>query len=246
MRNPLRRFERDARSLVDDLGMDRGVVPSRAAASLRSAETKPFDPRDLPAPQTGESSHTWTEMCWVIFFMPFLPSTETCRPLLGAAGDRTVTAPSPNRLQAVKGGGGEDRDPASPAAESGPGEDKVPRTHTKRERERQRETERDRERRREREGERGRRSRPRQEGNGLSSSRARPAGGFERTARPRTPTAGKGRLFPGSGCCGGAESPPDGRGDGTRLQAVTPRSWTVGLSPDPGRSSREGKKNHMS
>ena len=54
-RNPIRRVERDARSLADDLGMDRGVVPSRAAASLRSAETKPFDPRDLPAPQTGES-----------------------------------------------------------------------------------------------------------------------------------------------------------------------------------------------
>ena len=54
-RNPNRRLERDARSLADDLGMDRGVVPSRAAASLRSAETKPFDPRDLPAPQTGES-----------------------------------------------------------------------------------------------------------------------------------------------------------------------------------------------
>ena len=54
-RNPIRRVERDARSLADDLGMDRGVVPSRAAASLRSAETKPFDPRDLSAPQTGES-----------------------------------------------------------------------------------------------------------------------------------------------------------------------------------------------
>ena len=55
-RNPTPPFlERDARSLADDLGMDRGVVPSRAAASLRSAETKPFDPRDLPAPQTGES-----------------------------------------------------------------------------------------------------------------------------------------------------------------------------------------------
>ena len=39
--------ERGAKSLADDLGMDRDVVPSRAAASLRSAETNPFDPRDL-------------------------------------------------------------------------------------------------------------------------------------------------------------------------------------------------------
>ena len=52
-RNPNRRLERDARSLADDLGMDRGVVPSRAAASLRSAETNPFDPRDLSAFMDG-------------------------------------------------------------------------------------------------------------------------------------------------------------------------------------------------
>ena len=44
-----RRSEGDARSLADDLGTDRGVVPSRAASSPRSAETKPSDPRDLPA-----------------------------------------------------------------------------------------------------------------------------------------------------------------------------------------------------
>ena len=42
-------MERGAKSLADDLGMDRGVVPSRAAASLRSAETNPSDPRDLSA-----------------------------------------------------------------------------------------------------------------------------------------------------------------------------------------------------
>ena len=45
--------ERGAKSLADDLGMDRGVVPSRAAASLRSAETNPFDPRDLSALMDG-------------------------------------------------------------------------------------------------------------------------------------------------------------------------------------------------
>ena len=32
-----------AKSFVDDLGLSRGVVLSRAAASLRSVETKPFD-----------------------------------------------------------------------------------------------------------------------------------------------------------------------------------------------------------
>ena len=34
---------RGAKSFVDDLGLSRGVVLSRAAASLRSIETKPFD-----------------------------------------------------------------------------------------------------------------------------------------------------------------------------------------------------------
>ena len=34
---------RGAKSFVDDLGLSRGVVLSRAAASLRSVETKPFD-----------------------------------------------------------------------------------------------------------------------------------------------------------------------------------------------------------
>ncbi len=45
-----------AKSLVDDLGMDRGVVPSRAAVSLRSAETNPSDPRDLSA-----FAYFWTD-----------------------------------------------------------------------------------------------------------------------------------------------------------------------------------------
>jgi hypothetical protein len=34
---------RGAKSLVDDLGLSQGVVLSRAAFSLRSIETKPFD-----------------------------------------------------------------------------------------------------------------------------------------------------------------------------------------------------------
>ena len=39
---------RGAKSLVDDLGLSRGVVLSRAAASLRSIETKPFDSEICP------------------------------------------------------------------------------------------------------------------------------------------------------------------------------------------------------
>ena len=34
---------RGTKSFADDLGLSRGVVLSRAAASLRSIETKPFD-----------------------------------------------------------------------------------------------------------------------------------------------------------------------------------------------------------
>ena len=39
---------RGAKSFVDDLGLSRGVVLSRAAASLRSIETKPFDWKICP------------------------------------------------------------------------------------------------------------------------------------------------------------------------------------------------------
>ena len=39
---------RGAKSFADDLGLSRGVVLSRAAASLRSIETKPFDWKICP------------------------------------------------------------------------------------------------------------------------------------------------------------------------------------------------------
>lgn len=39
---------RSAKSFVDDLVLSRGVVLSRAAASLRSIETKPFDWKICP------------------------------------------------------------------------------------------------------------------------------------------------------------------------------------------------------
>ena len=44
--HPMRRG--GAKSFVDDLGLSRGVVISRAAASLRSIETKPFDSEICP------------------------------------------------------------------------------------------------------------------------------------------------------------------------------------------------------
>ena len=45
--HPMQR--RGAKSFVDDLVLSRGVVLSRAAASLRSIETKPFRLADLSA-----------------------------------------------------------------------------------------------------------------------------------------------------------------------------------------------------
>ena len=44
-----------AESSVDDLGLSRGVVLSRAAASLRSVETKPYDWQICPL-WTGTSA----------------------------------------------------------------------------------------------------------------------------------------------------------------------------------------------
>ena len=44
-----------AKSFVDDLGLSRGVVLSRAAASLRSVETKPYDWQICPR-KTGASA----------------------------------------------------------------------------------------------------------------------------------------------------------------------------------------------
>ena len=50
--HPMQR--RGAKSFVDDLVLSRGVVLSRAAASLRSIETKPFDWQICP-PRTDTS-----------------------------------------------------------------------------------------------------------------------------------------------------------------------------------------------
>ena len=50
---------RSAKSFVDDLGLSRGVVPSRAAAILRSIETKPFD--SVICPLDGRTDGLITE-----------------------------------------------------------------------------------------------------------------------------------------------------------------------------------------
>ena len=49
------RCEKDAKSLVNDLGMDRGVVNSRAASSLRSAESHLLSIRGICPHWMGES-----------------------------------------------------------------------------------------------------------------------------------------------------------------------------------------------
>ena len=48
--------ERGAESLADDLGVDRGVVLSRAAALLRSIESKPSRPVGFAREQDGRAS----------------------------------------------------------------------------------------------------------------------------------------------------------------------------------------------
>ena len=50
---------RGAKSFVDDLGLSRGVVLSRAAASLRSIETKPFDSGICPLLDGPILDHEW-------------------------------------------------------------------------------------------------------------------------------------------------------------------------------------------
>ncbi len=60
--HPMQR--RGAKSFVDDLVLSRGVVLSRAAASLRSIETKPFDWQICP-PRTDTSPRKARTLSWV-------------------------------------------------------------------------------------------------------------------------------------------------------------------------------------
>ena len=69
---------RDAKSFVDDLGLCRGVVLSRAAASLRSIETKPFD-REICPQQTDTSLLITSERGGVGRLASCLPLAR-CRP----------------------------------------------------------------------------------------------------------------------------------------------------------------------
>ena len=57
---------RGAKSFVDDLVLSRGVVLSRAAASLRSIETKPFDWLICPL-KTDTSANTQSRKVGLFF-----------------------------------------------------------------------------------------------------------------------------------------------------------------------------------
>ncbi len=72
---------RGVKSFVDDLGLSRGVVLSRAAALLRSIETKPFDSMICPL---------WTGTSSVAVVSPPLTLTHTA--LLAGCGERLQPA----------------------------------------------------------------------------------------------------------------------------------------------------------
>ena len=75
--HPMRRG--GAKSFVDDLGLGRGVVLSRAAASLRSIETKPFD-SEICLLCTDTSLHRG--VFWLFVFSTLLFFFSKDRPFL--------------------------------------------------------------------------------------------------------------------------------------------------------------------
>ena len=62
---------RGAKSFVDDLGLSRGVVLSRAAASLRSIETKPFDWKICPLKKDTSSPIGFFFYLFIFIFLFF-------------------------------------------------------------------------------------------------------------------------------------------------------------------------------
>ncbi len=68
---------RGAKSFVDDLGLSRGVVFSRAAALLRSIETKPFDSEICPL---------WTDVSPVVSWFVLAQAFGQHRALLASSG----------------------------------------------------------------------------------------------------------------------------------------------------------------
>ena len=74
---------RGAKSFVDDLVLSRGVVLSRAAASLRSIETKPFDWLICPL-KTDTSANTQSRKAGLFSFLGAHGSLHICgHPSLG-------------------------------------------------------------------------------------------------------------------------------------------------------------------
>ena len=62
---------RGAKSFVDDLVLSRGVVLSRAAASLRSIETKPFDWLICPLQTDTSADFTKSKGCKQTTVIPY-------------------------------------------------------------------------------------------------------------------------------------------------------------------------------
>ena len=95
--HPMQR--RGAKSFVDDLVLSRGVVLSRAAASLRSIETKPFDWQICP-PRTDTSPRKARTLSWVE--VQGALSLSLVAGSLGRTGSRS---PSGTRVSPRFGGG---------------------------------------------------------------------------------------------------------------------------------------------
>ena len=98
--HPMQR--RGAKSFVDDLVLSRGVVLSRAAASLRSIETKPFDWQICP-PRTDTSPRKARTLSWVggaLSHCRWFTATRA----LGRTGSPGSRSPSGTRVSPRFGG----------------------------------------------------------------------------------------------------------------------------------------------
>ena len=101
--HPMQR--RGAKSFVDDLVLSRGVVLSRAAASLRSIETKPFDWQICP-PRTDTSPRKARTLSWVGGALSHCRWFErfTATRALGRTGSPGSRSPSGTRVSPRFGG----------------------------------------------------------------------------------------------------------------------------------------------
>ena len=101
--HPMQR--RGAKSFVDDLVLSRGVVLSRAAASLRSIETKPFDWQICP-PRTDTSPRKARTLSWVGGALSHCRWFErfTAARAIGRTGSPGSRSPSGTRVSPRFGG----------------------------------------------------------------------------------------------------------------------------------------------